>query len=132
VPSDSGSERPVARADRLSCDDALAAVLDDDVVVALAAQAHVHGCSRCGRAMARHRALRADLQQLGAAPVPGEGRVAGESLLAAILAGLDLEDRRATRRARWIGAGAVAGAVAGGVAAGVVAVTRGRRPALPV
>jgi hypothetical protein len=116
----------------LGCDDALAAVLDDDRVQPLAARAHVRDCSRCRRAIERHRALRAGMQRLGGSPVPGEGLVEGEALVAAILAGLDLEDRRATRRARWLGAGAVAGAVAGGVAAGVVAVARGRRAPLPV
>jgi hypothetical protein len=116
----------------LSCDDALAAELDDDRVVPLAARVHVRRCERCRRALARHRTLRTGLQQLGNAPVPGEAVIGADALLAAILAELDAADRRATRRARWIGAGAVAGAVAGGVAAGVVAVTRGRRLALPV
>jgi hypothetical protein len=114
------------------CDDALAAVLDDGGVVPFAARAHVRACARCQRALDRQRTLGGDLHQLGAAPVPGERALVGDGLLASILAGLDLEDRRASRRARWISVGAVAGAVAGGVAAGAVAVARGRRPALTI
>jgi hypothetical protein len=109
----------------LSCDDALAAALDDGVTVPLAARAHVRRCARCRPAVQRHRALREGLRGLDAVAAPGEAARA-EELFAAILAELDLVDRRATRRSRWLGAGAVAGAVAGGVAAGVV-VARGRR-----
>jgi hypothetical protein len=116
----------------LSCDDALAAELADDRVVPFAARVHVRRCEHCRRALDRHRTLRAGLRQLGTAPVPGEAVIGADTLLAAILAELDLADRRASRRARWISAGAVAGAVAGGVAAGVMAVARGRRLVVPI
>jgi anti-sigma factor RsiW len=116
----------------IGCDDALSAVLEEDRVVPFEARAHVRTCARCHRALARHRALRHDLQRLGRAPVPGEFALRGDALVASILAGLDLEDQRASRRARWISSCAVAGAVVGGVAAGFVAVARGRRLAAPL
>jgi hypothetical protein len=112
----------------VSCDDALAAALDDDGAVVLSAHAHVRACGRCRHALRGHRTLRDGLRRLGGAPAPGEPPRADDEMVAAILAGLDLADRRAARRVRWSVAGAVAGAVAGGVTAGVVAVARGRRP----
>jgi hypothetical protein len=111
----------------LTCDVALAAVLDDEPAVALNARAHVRSCARCRRALGRQRSLHGELRRLGPVPVPGEVALAGETLVATILARLDSEDRRSSRRARWISSCAVAGAVAGGVVAGAVAITRGRR-----
>jgi anti-sigma factor RsiW len=115
-----------------SCDEALALLIDDSGVVPVAALAHLRTCTRCHRALSRHRALRADLRRLGHAPAPGERRLASEALLATILIGLDAEDRRTSRRHAWISRGAVAGGVAAGVAAGVVALMRGRRLVLAV
>jgi hypothetical protein len=117
------------RCEVLGCDDALAAVLDEDTTVSIAARTHVRTCVDCRRALARHRSLRADLHRLGRIPVPGERWFASDALVAQVLAGLDHADR-ATRRVRWISRCAVAAGVAGGVAAGVVAVSRGRRPGL--
>jgi hypothetical protein len=117
----------VSRSGPLVCDDALAAVLEEDAAIPFAARVHVRGCADCRQALARQRTLQADLHRLGRAPVAGERWLAGDALVAQVLAGLDHHDR-SSRRVRWISRCAVAGAVAGGVAAGVVAVSRGRRP----
>jgi anti-sigma factor RsiW len=120
----------VRAAGRVRCDQALPALLEDGDVIPLAARAHLRGCPRCRGALARHRALQVELRRLEQAPAPGESGPDTEALVAAILAGLDAEDRRHSRRAMWIGRCALAGGVAAGVAAGIVAAARNRRPAL--
>jgi len=103
-------------------------VVDRDAtgLVSLAARAHLRSCPQCRRELAAQRRLRADLHELAPRPAPGELRGLADGLLASILAALDAEDRRSTRRGAFaVAAAGVIGALA--VSGAIVAVTQRRR-----